>query len=158
MATANARPIVVAVDGSEPSWQALETALHLAKLMDRPVDVLFVVQLVSAGYFSFIDRHLREEQEAYAAKVLADAQERGLKAGVTVRPHMLKSGSDPSGAILQYLEQAGPVKFLVMGTHGHGFVARHIIGSVTERVIREVSSRGLSVPVLVVPGVGKAAD
>jgi nucleotide-binding universal stress UspA family protein len=43
------------------------------------------------------------------------------------------------------------VKFLVLGSHGHGFVSRHLIGSVTERVIREVAHRGLQVPVLVVP-------
>jgi nucleotide-binding universal stress UspA family protein len=152
MAATQGKPIIVAVDGSEPSWQALETALQLAKLMDRPVEVLHVVQRVSAGYFSFIDRHLREEQEAYGSKVLAEAQERGKKAGVPVAPHLLESGKDPSAAILSYLEQAGPVKFLVLGTYGHGFVARHILGSVTERLIREVTNRGLPVPILIVPG------
>uniref|UniRef100_A0A7C5ER25 Universal stress protein n=1 Tax=Desulfobacca acetoxidans TaxID=60893 RepID=A0A7C5ER25_9BACT len=158
MATQNFRHVVVAVDGSETSWHALDTAINLAVLMNRPIDVLYVVQLVSAGYFSFIDRHLREEQEAYAYKVLSEAQDRGKKAGVEVRPHLLKSGSGPATAILEYLEQSGPVKFLVLGAHGHGFVARHIIGSVTERVIREVSSRGLAVPVLVVPGKSETGD
>lgn len=158
MAAEKARPIVVAVDGSEPSWHALDTAMHLAQLLKRPIDVIHVVQLMSAGYFSFIDRHLREEQEAYAGKVLAEAQERGKQAGVEVRPHMLKSGSDPAGAILEYLEQMGPAKFLVIGAHGHGFVARHIIGSVTERVIREVAHRGLPVPILVVPGKGETEE
>ena len=46
---------------------------------------------------------------------------------------------------------ARPVKFLVLGAHGHGFIGRHILGSTTERVIREVARRGLPVPVLVVP-------
>lgn len=158
MAEEKARPIIVAVDGSEPSWQALETALKLAGLMGRSIDVLHVVQAVSAGYFSFIDRHLREEQEAYGGKVLAEAQERGKRAGVEVRPHMLQSGKDPAGVILDYLGQAGPVKFLVLGTFGHGFVARHIIGSLTERLIREVANRGLSVPILIVPGKGEAGE
>lgn len=158
MAAENLIPIAVAVDGSETSWHALDTAITLARLMNRPIDVLFVVQVVSAGYFSFIDRHLREEAEAYGAKVLAEAQARGKKAGVEVRPHLLKGGSGPAGTILEYLEQTGPVKFLVMGTHGHGFVARHIIGSVTERVIQEISSRGLPVPVLVVPGKTESKD
>jgi len=158
MAEEQARPIVVAVDGSEPSWHAMETAIHLAKLMGRSIDALYVVQLVSAGYFSFIDRHLREEQESYAHKVLAEAQERGKESGVEVRPHMLESGKDPAGSILEYLEQSGPVKFLVLGTFGHGFVARHIIGSVTERLIREVTNRNLPVPILIVPGTGEARE
>lgn len=154
MAAAQGKPIVVAVDGSAPSWEAFETALGLAKLMDRPIDAIHVIQLVKAGYFAFIDRHLQEEHEAMARKVLSDAQERGQKAGVEVRTHLLETEKDPSTAILEYLEQAGEVKFLVMGTYGHGFIARHLLGSVTERVIREVANRGLKVPVLIVPAAG----
>lgn len=154
MAAEQGKPIVVAVDGSGPSWEAFETALTLAKLMNRSIDVLHVIQLMKAGYFAFIDRHLQEEHEVMARKILTEAVDRGNKAGVEVRPHMLQTEKDPSSAILEYLEKAGAVKFLVMGTFGHGFVARHLLGSVTERVIREVAHRGLNVPVLIVPGVG----
>jgi nucleotide-binding universal stress UspA family protein len=147
------KPLVVAVDGSEPSWDALETALTLAKLLKRPVIVLHVVQMVKAGYFGFIDRHLKEEQEVYGKNVLKEAVERGNKGGVEVRSELIQSPKSPAEAILDFLEQAGPVKFLVMGSHGHGFVARHLLGSVTERVVREVAHRGLPVPVLVVPPV-----
>ncbi len=151
MAEANGKPIAVAIDGSAPSWEALETALYLAGLISRPVDVLTVIQLRKAGYFAFIDRHLKEEAEDYAKKLLAEATERGKKAGVEVRPHMLESEKDISEAIINYLEGAGPVKFLVLASHGHGFIGRHILGSTTERVIREVTHRGMSVPILVVP-------
>jgi len=151
MAGVNDKPIVVAIDGSEPAWLALETALYLAHLIGRPVDVLTVVQLRKSGYFAFIDRHLQEEAGVYARKVLEQAQERGQKAGVEVRPHILESEKDISEAILGYLQETGAVKFLVLGSHGHGFVSRHLIGSTTERVIREVARRGLPVPVLVVP-------
>jgi len=151
MAEAKGKPIVVAVDGSAPGWEAMETALYLAHLLNRPVYVLTVIQRRKAGYFAFIDRHLEEEQHTYGQKVLEEASQRGQKAGVEVRPHLLEGEKDVSEAILSYLEGAGPVKFLVLGSHGHGFVSRHLIGSVTERVIREVAHRGLQVPVLVVP-------
>lgn len=154
MEAAKGKPIAVSIDGSAPAWEAMETALYLAHLLDRPVDVLTVVQLRKAGYFAFIDRHLKEDQEAYAAKILAEAQERGRKAGVEVRVHQLESERDVSEAIIEYLEQAGPIKFLVLGSHGHGFVGRHLLGSTTERVIREITHRGLPVPVLVVPVIG----
>jgi nucleotide-binding universal stress UspA family protein len=68
-----------------------------------------------------------------------------------VRTHLLESEKDISEAIVTYLEESEPVKFLVLGTHGHGFIGRHILGSTTERVIREVARRSLPVPVLVVP-------
>ena len=135
----NAKPIVAAIDGSPPAWEALETALYLARLLNRPVEVLFVIQLIKAGYFAFIDRHLKEDHESAAQKVLAEAKERGQKAGVEVRTHLLESEQDPSGAILAFLEGAGPVKFLVMGSHRHGFVARLLLGSVTEKVLREIT-------------------
>ncbi len=151
---ANGKPIVAAVDGSEPGWEALESALYLAGLLNRPVDVLTVIQHRKAGYFAFIDRHLEEEQYGYAKRVLKEAQERGQKAGVEVRTHLLEGEEDISEAIISYLKGAGPVKFLVLGSHGHGFVSRHIIGSVTERVIRKVAHQGLPVPVLVVPTTG----
>jgi nucleotide-binding universal stress UspA family protein len=150
------KPIVVAVDGSSPSWEAMETAITLAKLLNRPIDVLHVVQLVKAGYFAFIDRHLKEDFEVLAQKILVEAQERGKKAGVEVRPHLLQVEKGAAEAIIDYLTKAGPVKFLVMGTHGLGFVARHLLGSVTERVLREVAHRGLPVPILIVPVSGPA--
>jgi nucleotide-binding universal stress UspA family protein len=151
MAEANGKAIVVAVDGSAPGWEALETALYLAHLLDRPVEVLTVLQHRKSGYFAFIDRHLEEEQHAYGQKVLEEALQRGRKAGVEVHTHLLEGEQDISEIVLSYLESAGPVKFLVLGSHGHSFVSRHIIGSVTERVIREVAYRSLAVPVLVVP-------
>ncbi|MBM4273789.1 MAG: universal stress protein [Deltaproteobacteria bacterium] len=151
MAEANGKPIVVAIDGSEAAWEAMDTALYLAGLIGRPVDVLTVVQLRKAGYFAFIDRHLKVEAETYSRKLFEEAYERGRKAGVVVRTHLLESEKDISEAIISYLEAAGPVKFLVLGSHGHSFVSRHLLGSTTERVIREVTYRALPVPVLVVP-------
>lgn len=144
-------PIVVAVDGSEPGWDAMHTALFLAKQIGRPVDVLHVIRIRKSGYFAFIDRHLQGEFEGLAQKVLNDAQQRGAEAGVEIRPHLLEGEKDPAEAIVNYLEGTGPVKFLVLGTYGHGFMGRHILGSTTERVIREVTHRGLSIPILVVP-------
>jgi nucleotide-binding universal stress UspA family protein len=152
MSATPAKPILVAVDGSPSSWEALETALSLARLMDRPVEVLHVVQLRKAGYFAFIDRHLKEDHEVQAQKILQEAEARGRQAGVTVRTHLLETEKSPAEAIVDYLSEAGPIKFLVMGTHGHGYVARHLLGSVTERVLRDVTHRGLPVPLLIVPG------
>ncbi len=151
MTPEDTKSIVVAIDGSEPSWDAMETALYLARLINRPVEVLTVIQLRKAGYFAFIDRHLKEEAEDYAVKILGEAKERAQKAGISIRTHVLESERDISEAILGYLERAGPVKFLVLASHGHGFMGRHLLGSTTERVIREVTYRGLPVPVLIVP-------
>jgi nucleotide-binding universal stress UspA family protein len=146
-----AKSIVVAVDGSAPAWEAMRRALNMARLLELPLDVLYVVQLRKAGYFAFIDRHLKEDQEDYAKKVMEEAVQRGQKAGVEVHTHMLESEKDISEAIIAFVEEARGIKFLVLGSHGHGFIGRHILGSTTERVIREVAHRALPVPVLIVP-------
>jgi nucleotide-binding universal stress UspA family protein len=151
MAIERAKSLVVAVDGSVSSWEAMERAINLARLLELPLDVLHVIQLRKAGYFAFIDRHLKEDQEAYGEKVLQEAVQRGEKNGVEVRTHLLKVEQDPSMAIIDFIDKARGVKFLVLGTHGHGFLGRHLLGSTTERVVREVARRALPVPVLVVP-------
>ena len=151
MAAEKAKSIAVAVDGSAPAWEAMQRAINMARLLELPLDVLHVVQLRKAGYFAFIDRHLKEDQEAYAQNVLNEAVQRAQKKGVEVRTHLLEGEKDPSGAIVDFLDKARGVKFLVVGTHGHGFMGRHLLGSTTERVLREVTHRGLPVPILVVP-------
>lgn len=158
MAAEKAKSIAVAVDGSAASWEAMQRALNMARLLELPLEVLHVVQLRKAGYFAFIDRHLKEDQEVYAQNVLKEAAQRGEKAGVEVHTHLLEGEKDPSGAIIDFLDQARGVKFLVLGTHGHGFMGRHLLGSTTERVVREVARRALPVPVLVVPFTKEEGD
>jgi nucleotide-binding universal stress UspA family protein len=151
MVAEKAQSITVAVDGSAPGWEAMQRAINMARLMALPLEVLHVIQLRKAGYFAFIDRHLREDQEAYARNVLAEAVQRAGKKGVEAHTHLLETEKDASGAIIDFLEKARGIKFLVLGAHGHGFVGRHLLGSTTERVVREVARRALPVPVLIVP-------
>ena len=151
MTAEKAKSIAVAVDGSASGWEAMKRAVNMARLLGLPLDVLHVIQLRKAGYFAFIDRHLQEEQEAYAKNVLNEAVQQAEKKGVEARPHLLEGEKDPSGSIIAFLDQARGVKFLVLGSYGHGYMGRHILGSTTERVIREVARLGLPVPVLVVP-------
>ena len=158
MAVEKAQSIAVAVDGSVSGWEAMKRAINMARLLALPLDVLHVVQLRKAGYFAFIDRHLQEDQEVHAKKVLAEAVQRAEKIGVEAHTHLLEGEKDPSEAIIAFLEKARGVKFLVLGSYGHGFMGRHILGSTTERVVREVAHRGLPVPVLIVPSSPKLAE
>jgi nucleotide-binding universal stress UspA family protein len=158
MVADKATSIAVAVDGSASGWEAMRRAINMARLLKLPLEVLHVIQLRKAGYFAFIDRHLQEEQEAYAKNVLDEAVQRAQKRGVEARPHLLEGEKDSSGAIITFLDEARGVKFLVLGTHGHGFMGRHLLGSTTERVLRGMSHLGLPVPVLVVPFAHKAEE
>lgn len=146
-----ATSIAVAVDGSDPSWEAFGRAINMAKLLNLELDVLFVVQLKKMGYFAFIDRHLQEDREAQAQTIFAEAGRRAAKAGVTLHTHLLETEADSATAIVDFLDKARGVKFLVIGSYGRGFRSRAILGSTTEKVIQEIARRVIPVPVLVVP-------
>jgi nucleotide-binding universal stress UspA family protein len=103
------------------------------------------------GYFAFIDRHLQEEKEAAAKAVFDEAVRRAQKADIILHTHLLEGEKDPAYAIVDFLDKARGVKFLVVGSYGKGFKNRAILGSTTEKVIREIARRAIPVPVLVVP-------
>jgi nucleotide-binding universal stress UspA family protein len=151
MLSDKAKSIAVAIDGSAPAWEAMKRAINMGHLLNLPLEVLHVIQLRKAGYFAFIDRHLKEDHEAYARQILEEAVQRAAKQGVEAHTHLLMGEKDPWVAIVDFLDEARGVKFLVLGTHGHGFMGRHLLGSTTEKVLRDVTHRGLPVPVLVVP-------
>ena len=146
-----AKSIAVAIDGSEPSWEAFNRAVNMAKLLNLELDALFVVQLQKMGYFAFIDRHLQEDKEAAAKVIFDEAARRAEKAGITLHTQLLEGEEDPAYAIVDFINKARGVKFLVVGSYGKGFKNRAILGSTTEKVIREIARRAIPVPVLVVP-------
>jgi nucleotide-binding universal stress UspA family protein len=146
-----AKSIAVAVDGSAPSWEAFSRAVNMAQLLNLELDALFVVQLQKMGYFAFIDRHLKEDKEAASKAVFDEAVRRAQKDGITLHTHLLETEEDPAYAIVDYIDKARGVKFLVVGSYGKGFKNRAILGSTTEKIIREIARRAIPVPVLVVP-------
>ena len=65
--------------------------------------------------------------------------------------HLLEGEEDPAYAIVDFIDKARGVKFLVVGSYGKGFKNRAILGSTTEKIIREIARLAIPVPVLVVP-------
>ena len=67
-----------------------------------------------------------------------------MRAEFTARPEQkeryhaameLRHG-DPARAVLQYLHEHGAVHLVVMATHGRGGVARLVMGSVADTIVR----------------------
>jgi nucleotide-binding universal stress UspA family protein len=124
--------IVVGVDGSEPSGDALEWALAEARLRD---DVLRVVcawdiQPIAYGAMGFIppvdpasSERAAEEAVAQLLDAHADAAE-----GVRVERSIVQ------GAAADVLvEAAKDADLLVVGSRGHGGAAGLLLGSVSMR-------------------------
>ncbi|QLC33041.1 universal stress protein [Halarchaeum sp. CBA1220] len=134
--------ILVPTDGSPESERAVEEALDLAALADATVVALYVVD--TSDYESLPEAKwaaLRSELESEGERAVEAVAERANEAGVDAET--VVADGTPHEVILERAK-SGDVDAVAMGTHGRSGVERFLLGSVTERVVRESP-----VPVLV---------
>jgi universal stress protein A len=133
------RQILVPIDFSAPSRAALEHAAGLAERLDATVVVLHTweqpsyfgpegVLIAAPGVVHPGLDEVRRSVERELAQFVAGA---ALPAGTDLR---VVSGR-PAEAILEAAAEPG-IDMIVMGTHGRSGLARMIVGSVAEAVIR----------------------
>ena len=144
VATSGSR-IIVPTDFSDASVHALETALKFAERLGAEVELLVVVPK-SEPLFPHNPENRKaaaridqEEVERAQAALDAVAEQHGQVASTHV------GHGTPYEAILECAEERG-AELIVMGTTGHNFAGRMLLGSTTERVLRHGQR-----PVLVVP-------
>jgi nucleotide-binding universal stress UspA family protein len=139
--------ILVAVDFSETSEDAVSVAAELSHAYHAPVHLLHVVPKAQTPYamepVAFdVNAYLRERLEAVRAQMPA------LAARCPIEPAMLTTAvlqGTPAGEIVRYAEEHA-IDLIVLGAHGHGFLDRLLIGSVAERVARHAPCAILMVP------------
>ncbi len=142
--------IVVATDFSECSQRALDVALELAAKFGSKLTLVHSWEPPSysyaAGTYVTVDLLTPIEQAAVAELDRATAE---LKTRMPTAQSMIRSGvaweEILSGAALVHAD------LIVLGTHGRRGMARAIIGSVAEKVVRLAT-----MPVLTVHGTASA--
>ncbi|QLD90122.1 universal stress protein [Natronomonas salina] len=143
--------ILVPTDGSDVAENAVEHALDIADQYGAEVHALYVVDTDSMSLTLGGEQLDRIEQgrfdEMEDVKAKADAAtgyvaERARARGLDVVEHT--SAGRPHEMVANYADNHD-VDLVVMGSHGRAGVKRALLGSVTERVLRETH-----VPVLVV--------
>lgn len=138
--------IVCAIDFSEPSDKALQHALALGKRLGANVVAVHAWQLpvyaVPDGVAVFGPEVVAEITDGLQ-KQLAGTLEKNRTEGVKLEGKLV-AGS-PVEAVLEVAKDVG-AEYVVIGTHGRTGVARLVIGSVAERLVRLST-----VPVVVVP-------
>jgi nucleotide-binding universal stress UspA family protein len=148
--------IMVAVDGSASSKQALAEALKVARASGAHVSVVYVVDksplFTYAGRF---DPHaLIDEIRSDGIKVLRDAERAIAQAGVSGDAELVETGSvgeDIAERLQRYVDEHR-IDLAVVGTHGRRGLRRVLLGSVAERFLR-----GARCPVLMIRGDDAAA-
>ncbi|HMW86322.1 MAG: universal stress protein [Nitrospira sp.] len=150
-AAAPIKRIVVPVDLSTCSLDALEYAVQFAKPLGAAITILHAMEPVAYG-LDFSLSHAKEwkEQRDYLEKRLSV-----LSACVTAHgiqaDHVLKPGL-PADSIVSHVTQQG-FDLMIMGTHGRRGISHVLLGSIAGAMLRHAPC-----PVLTVRQVNFGAD
>lgn len=141
--------ILVPVDGSETSLQAVSKAAELAKAFNSDVTAVYVLDpypFTGVGAdFAYGQAQYLSAATAEANKALEDVTERMKDTGVTVKT-LVGEGHAIHEGIVRVGENVG-ADLIVMGSHGRRGLEKLVLGSVAQRVLQTAK-----VPVLVVRG------
>ncbi|MBI2816709.1 MAG: universal stress protein [Acidobacteria bacterium] len=138
--------ILCPVDFSDFSFRALTYAASIGRHFCSRIFVQHTIDLPPKSYLGEIEQvATREVLEAELQRAsVPPPQKRGSRAADFPEVHLLVNGGDVVAHILESADRYH-ADLLVMGTHGHKGFNRFILGSVTERVVRQARC-----PVLVV--------
>jgi nucleotide-binding universal stress UspA family protein len=132
------RKIVCPVDFSEASKRALMNAVHLSRTFEAHLTVLTVYEPLLSSFFG-PDRTPGESKE----KALLKRQQyqydrflRGFESEDLTWTKIIRRG-EPHEEILRAVQKTQP-DLLVMGSQGRTGLSRFLMGSTTERVVREM--------------------
>lgn len=137
-----ARNILLPIDGSATAEAAARFAEDIARAEGSTVLVLSVV--VPLAFRDKENEPLTAAEHDYMAEQVTAVVARIRSAGVAAEGLVVAAPS-PHAGILEAAESTGS-SMIVMGTHGRSALARAVIGSVADRVVRHSE-----VPVLLVP-------
>ena len=130
--------LLVPTDGSEPAETAARRGFDLAEALGAEVHVLSVADsslATGAGYSGdspSIRKRLRENATERSEALAETARARGLDTTAAIREGI------PASEIVDYAAGEG-TDMIALGTSGRGGVARAIVGSVADKVVRTAS-------------------
>ena len=140
------RKILVALDGSEPSNNALEHAATIAKKFDAELILVAVVQRVMIPIFpeegfGSVPLSAAKDMAQYQDKmrvlyqnVLKEAEEKVKEEYPGVKTESILKEGRPSATIVEQAEK-DDVDIIVMGSRGIGGYTGWILGSTSRRVV-----------------------
>ena len=124
--------ILIPTDGSTGAEQAVAHVLELAETFGARVHALYVVEPIHAADYRSgqLVSALRAEGEAATERIAARGESRGLSVRTAVETGV------PHHRILDYVDEHD-IDLVVMGTHGRTGLDRYLLGSVTEKIVRQ---------------------
>ncbi len=143
------RKMLIATDGSEGARFAADTGIELARLIGAKIQAVYIIDTFA---YSSMPKDARWEEAMYVQfrvagkEAVSYVQSSAEKAGVEVETLILEG--HPAEEILNFAEKHH-IDMIVVGSLGKTDVERFLLGSVSEKIVRNAK-----VPVLVVHGKG----
>lgn len=136
------KKIVVATDGTDFVNKAIDSALDIAELTGGTIHAVYVTDVASvtptSPEWTLVAENMKSESEKALAYVKANAAERNVSCETVAL-----EGS-PANEIIRYAKEID-ADLIVVGATGKKAVERFLLGSVSEKIVRNAT-----VPVLVV--------
>ncbi|MBI3091345.1 MAG: universal stress protein [Candidatus Tectomicrobia bacterium] len=126
--------ILVPVDYSEGSKEALAFAIDLAREFNASIEVLHIVDSRSISYVAYsgtMITRLLETLEHDLRQMIAGVDTKGVRIEASVSDRF----GVPHAEILEEAKSRG-VDLIVLGTHGRTGISHALLGSVAEKVVR----------------------
>jgi nucleotide-binding universal stress UspA family protein len=140
--------ILVPVDGSPASSAGLTEAIKIAKSQGSEIQLMHVVNdlILDYGYGSGVYGTDALEVLRKAGRSILDAAEGTVRReGIKTNSILLESCGGRASDLILAEARAWPADIIVMGTHGRRGVARIVMGSDAEGVVR-----ACTIPVMLV--------
>jgi nucleotide-binding universal stress UspA family protein len=141
------RQILVAVDFSEQSRQALDYAAELARPFGAAIDLVHVWEVPAffptGGEAGFGNKSMFEMLSNGAQEALTNFTDEAKKRGISVRSARTEPGA-PAYRVTEIAREGG-YDLIVVGTHGRTGLTRVLLGSVAENVVRHAPCPVLAV-------------
>jgi nucleotide-binding universal stress UspA family protein len=143
------RTVLAAVDMSEPSAHAIKTSMILGLLNGTRLTLVHAFLPLAKGKMSFaglsrdtIDEYVASERLRAANEVIAFLDAHAM--AEHQRSMIIEEGA-PFEVISNAVQRLQP-DVLVIGTHGRSGLAKALLGSVTEEVLRSLDVDILAIP------------
>ena len=129
---------MVAVDGSNPSFNASTYAIDLAKKHDAELIVLYIVSLVPSSQFEYANIGRMKEIETTEAEKAREevnkVKQKAIEKNVSVETAVLVKYTKVVKEIVEYAEQM-KIDMIVIGSRGMTGLKKMLLGSVANGVV-----------------------